>query len=159
MAAELHVLVSDKTLRIRSYAAAAQEDLSYQQTRRPTGVIFGFGVLIGVLVGLVIVYQVLSTDVADHMREYATFKAMGYGHGFFLGIVFEEALILGLMGFIPGALIGGVLLTLMGAITTLPLAVTPAMILSVLAGTLVFSTLSGAIATRRLAGADPADLF
>lgn len=159
IAADLRGLISDKTLRIRSYAAAAQEDLSYQQTRRPTGVIFGFGVLIGVLVGLVIVYQVLSTDVADHMREYATFKAMGYGPGFFLGIVFEEALILGLFGFVPGALIGAGLLTLMGKITTLPLAVTPAMILSVLSGTLVFSTLSGAIATRRLAAADPADLF
>ena len=39
----------------------------------------------GVLVGLVIVYQVLSTDVADHLREYATFKAMGYPQRFFLG--------------------------------------------------------------------------
>ena len=80
-----------------------EEDLRYQQTRRPTGIIFGFGVLIGVLVGLVIVYQVLSTDVADHLREYATFKAMGYGPGFFLGVVFEEALILGIMGFMPGS--------------------------------------------------------
>ncbi|MBA3909637.1 MAG: ABC transporter permease [Rhodobacter sp.] len=159
VSAELRALISDKTLRIRSYADAAQEDLTYQQTKRPTGIIFGFGVIIGVLVGLVIVYQVLSTDVADHMREYATFKAMGYGPGFFLGIVFEEALILGLSGFVPGALIGGVLLTVMGMMTTLQLAVTPGMILSVFLGTLVFSTLSGVIATRRLAAADPADLF
>ena len=156
---ELRDLVSDKTLRIRSFVQAAQDDLSYQQTRRPTGIIFGFGVIIGVLVGLVIVYQVLSTDVADHMREYATFKAMGYGQGFFLGIVLEEALILGLFGFIPGALVATGMLTLMGKLTTLPLAMTPGMILAVFAGTLVFSTLSGAIATRRLAGADPADLF
>lgn len=61
--------------------------------------------------------------------------------------------------FSRNSLIGGGLLTLMGRITTLPLAVTPGMVLSVLAGTLVFSILSGAIATRRLAGADPADLF
>ena len=156
---ELRDLVSDKTLRIRSFAQAAQDDLSYQQTRRPTGVIFGFGVIIGVLVGIVIVYQVLSTDVADHMREYATFKAMGYGQGFFLGIVLEEALILGLFGFIPGAVVATGLLTLMGKLTTLPLAMTPGMIVIVFVGTLVFSTVSGAIATRRLAGADPADLF
>ncbi|MDN2582145.1 FtsX-like permease family protein [Aquibium sp. ELW1220] len=156
---ELRDLISDKTLRIRSFAQAAQDDLSYQQTRRPTGVIFGFGVIIGVLVGIVIVYQVLSTDVADHMREYATFKAMGYGQGFFLGIVLEEALILGLFGFIPGAIVATGMLTLMGKLTTLPLAMTPAMIIAVFAGTLVFSMVSGAIATRRLAGADPADLF
>lgn len=159
VSADLRGLISDKTLRIRSYAEAAQEDLTYQQTRRPTGIIFGFGVIIGVLVGLVIVYQVLSTDVADHMREYATFKAMGYGPAFFFTVVLEEALILGLFGFIPGALAGTALLTLMGKLTTLPLAMTPGMILSVFVGTLAFSTLSGIIATRKLAAADPAELF
>ena len=155
----LQTLISDPSLRIRSYAQAAQADLNYQQTKRPTGIIFGFGVLIGVLVGLVIVYQVLSTDVADHLREYATFKAMGYGPGFFLGVVFEEALVLGIMGFIPGLVVGTAILTLMGKITTLPLGMTPSMAVSVFVGTVVFSALSGAIATRRLAAADPADLF
>ena len=157
--ARLRNLISDPSLRIRSYAQAAQDDLTYQQTRRPTGIIFGFGVLIGVLVGLVIVYQVLSTDVADHLREYATFKAMGYGPGFFLGVVFEEALVLGIMGFIPGLIVGTAILTLMGKITTLPLSMSLSMALSVFVGTVVFSALSGAIATRRLAAADPADLF
>ena len=157
--ARLKTLISDPGLRIRTYAQAADEDLRYQQTRRPTGIIFGFGVLIGVLVGLVIVYQVLSTDVADHLREYATFKAMGYGPGFFLGVVFEEALVLGVLGFVPGLIVGTTILTLMGAITTLPLAMTPSMAVAVFLGTVVFSALSGAIATRRLAAADPADLF
>lgn len=155
----LRALISDQSLRIRSYEDAAQEDLTYQQTQRPTGVIFGFGVLIGVLVGLVIVYQVLSADVADHLREYATFKAMGYGPRFFLGIVIEEALVLGLFGFVPGVLIGAGILALMGAVTTLPLGMTPDMAVTVFVGTVVFSALSGVIATRRLAAADPADLF
>lgn len=157
--ARLKTLISDPSLRIRSYKDAAQEDLRYQQTKRPTGIIFGFGVLIGVLVGIVIVYQVLSTDVADHLREYATFKAMGYGPRFFLGIVFEEALVLGIMGFIPGLIVGTTILTLMGKITTLPLGMTPSMAMTVFLGTIVFSALSGAIATRRLGAADPADLF
>lgn len=155
----LQGLISDQSLRVRSFADAGQEDLRYQQTQRPTGVIFGFGVLIGVLVGLVIVYQVLSADVADHLREYATFKAMGYGPGFFLGIVLEEALVLGLFGFVPGVVIGTGILTLMGAVTTLPLTMTPGMAVTVFLGTVGFSALSGAIATRRLAAADPADLF
>lgn len=152
-------LISDPSLRIRSYADAAQEELSYQQTKRPTGVIFGFGVLIGVLVGLVIVYQVLSTDVADHLREYATFKAMGYGPRFFMGIVLEEAMILGVLGFIPGVIVGSTILKVMATVTTLPLQVTASMAVVVFLGTVVFSTLSGMIATRRLAAADPADLF
>ncbi|MDP3196908.1 FtsX-like permease family protein [Tabrizicola sp.] len=157
--ARLHRLISDPALRIRIYGDAAQEELTYQQTKRPTGIIFGFGVLIGVLVGLVIVYQVLSTDVADHLREYATFKAMGYDQKFFIGIVLEEALILGVLGFLPGFAVGATILTAMGKITTLPLSVTPFMAITVFVGTVVFSALSGAIATRRLAAADPADLF
>jgi len=159
VAARLRNLISDKTLRIRSYPTAAQEDLSYQQTKRPTGIIFGFGVIIGILVGIVIVYQVLSTDVSDHMREYATFKAMGYSHLFFLGIVLEEALILGVLGFVPGIVVGTGILKGMAMATTLPLQMTFGMALAVFLGTVSACALSGAIATRRLAGADPADLF
>ena len=155
----LKALVSDPSLRIRSAADAAQEELTFQKTKRPTGIIFGFGVLIGVLVGLVIVNQVLSTDVADHLREYATFKAMGYGPRFFVGIVMEEAMILGLLGFVPGVTVGAAILTAMGKVTTLPLAVTPSMGVTVLVGTVAFSVVSGLLATRRLAAADPADLF
>ncbi|MBL4750337.1 MAG: FtsX-like permease family protein [Amylibacter sp.] len=159
VAARLRELISDKTLRIRSFAQAAAEDQSYQQTERPTGIIFGFGVIIGILVGIVIVYQVLSTDVADHLSEYATFKAMGYSQWFFLGIVFEEALILAILGFIPGFFVASGLLVGMKAATGLPLAMTASMAVMVFIGTLIACSLSGAIATRRLATADPADLF
>ena len=159
VAARLRDLLTDKTLRIRSYAQAAAEELSYQQTKRPTGIIFGFGVIIGVLVGIVIVYQVLSTDVADHLSEYATFKAMGYPQSFFLGIVFEEALILAVLGFVPGFIVASGLLAGMKKATTLSLDMTPQMAVMVFIGTLVACALSGAVATRRLASADPADLF
>jgi putative ABC transport system permease protein len=159
VAARLRETLSDQTLRVRSYAEAAQEDLTYQQTKRPTGIIFGFGVIIGILVGIVIVYQVLSTDVADHLSEYATFKAMGYSHGFFLGIVFEEALILGVLGFVPGFVVASLLLTGMAAATNLPLVMTWEMAVMVFVGTVLACAISGAIATRRLAAADPADLF
>lgn len=159
VAARLRGQIADPTLRIRSYGDAMAEEVRFQQTQRPTSVIFGFGVLIGVLVGIVIVFQVLSADVADHLREYATFKAMGYGQGFFLGVVVEEAVILGVLGFIPGVIAGWGILTLMAKVTTLPLFISFGMAVSVFVGTVVFSALSGMIATRRLAAADPADLF
>ena len=84
---------------------------------------------------------------------------MGYPRRFFLGVVLEEALILGVLGFVPGFVVATALLTAMGKLTTLPLAMTPGMAASVFVGTVVFSALSGAVATRRLAAADPADLF
>jgi putative ABC transport system permease protein len=146
-------------LRIQSMSASAANDLAYMSTERPTGIIFGFGVFMGILVGLVIVYQVLSTDVADHLREYATFKAMGYGQPFFLGIVFEEAIILAVFGFIPGFLVSVGLYAGLVSVTGLPVEMDASRAILVFLGTLAACSLSGAIATRRLANADPADLF
>lgn len=146
-------------LRIQTMSGSASNDLAYMATERPTGIIFGFGVFMGVLVGLVIVYQVLSTDVADHLREYATFKAMGYGQPFFLGIVFEEAIILALFGFVPGFLVSLGLYAGLVSFTGLPVEMDAGRAILVFLGTLSACSLSGAIATRRLAVADPADLF
>lgn len=144
---------------VRGMSAAIAADLDYQTTQRPTGVIFGFGVFIGVLVGLVIVYQVLSTDVADHLREYATFKAMGYRHRFFLGIVLEEAVILGFLGFVPGVALATGFYAVMANLTGLPVAMTPVRAAAVFLGTVVACAASGMLATRRLRAADPAELF
>lgn len=152
------VLPSDSVL-VRTMKDAAFADLKYQTTVRPTGVIFGFGVLIGILVGIVIVYQVLATDVSDHLKEYATFKAMGYDQGFFLGIVFEEALILAIFGFILGVILSTLLYFGLASATGLPVEMDIGRAISVFFGTLIACSISGAIATRRLAGADPADLY
>ncbi|MFT6607132.1 MAG: putative ABC transport system permease protein [Halocynthiibacter sp.] len=146
-------------LRIQTMTASAANDLAYMATERPTGIIFGFGVFMGILVGLVIVYQVLSTDVADHLREYATFKAMGYGQPFFLGIVFEEAIILAVFGFIPGFIVSVGLYAGLVSVTGLPVEMDASRAILVFFGTLTACSLSGAIATRKLANADPADLF
>ncbi|MDX8354911.1 ABC transporter permease DevC [Cognatiyoonia sp. IB215182] len=148
-----------ESVKVDTVENAAAADLSYQTTERPTGIIFGFGVLIGVLVGIVIVYQILATDVADHLKEYATFKAMGYGQPFFLGIVFEEAIILAVFGFVPGLLASLGLYAGLEVATGLPMEMTVDVAIMVLLGTLLACAISGAIATRRLVGADPADLF
>jgi putative ABC transport system permease protein len=134
-------------------------DQAFQTTQKPVGLVFGFGIVIGMLVGLIIVYQVLSTDVADHIREYATFKAIGYPQRFFLSIVFEEALILAVLGFIPGVLLALGLYAVVAAATGLPLAMTGTRAIAILGATIAMCSLSGAIATRKLARANPADLF
>lgn len=159
LASQLARTLPADQVQVRTSVDAANHDRAYQTTKRPIGVVFGFGVLIGILVGIVIVYQVLSADVADHLGEYATLKAIGYRQRFFLGIVFEEAAILALLGFIPGMVLSLILYKLAAAGTGLPIAMDPLRAVIVLTGTLFMCTLSGALATRRLAGADPADLF
>jgi putative ABC transport system permease protein len=159
VAATLARELVDAPVLVRPLAEAAASDLDYQTTQRPVGVIFGLGVFIGILVGVVIVYQVLATDVADHLREYATFKAMGYPHRFFLGLVFEEALILATLGFLPGILLSLGVYAAMAAQTGLPVEMTVLRAGVIFAGTIFACSLSGALATQRLRGADPADLF
>ena len=144
---------------VDTLAEAASRDSDYQLTQKPVGIIFGFGVILGIFVGIIIVYQVLSTDVADHLSEYATFKAMGYKQSFFLGIIFEEAIILAVLGFIPGIALSLGLYKAAAAGTGLPIAMTTSRSVFVLLGTILMCTVSGSIATRRLAGADPSDLF
>ncbi|MFT5867765.1 MAG: putative ABC transport system permease protein [Gammaproteobacteria bacterium] len=159
VAQRLRAALPLETVKVQTAQEAARADLAFMSTQRPTGIIFGFGVFMGILVGLVIVYQVLSTDVADHLSEYATFKAMGYGQSFFLGIVFEEAIVLAVFGFIPGFIVSIGLYAALVAATGLPVEMDAGRALLVFFGTLAACTISGAIATRRLAHADPADLF
>lgn len=144
---------------VRTLTEAMEADQAYQTTQKPVGLIFYFGVVIGVLVGIIIVYQVLSTDVADHLREYATFKAIGFPQRFFLSSVIEEAMVLALLGFVPGAILSVGLYAAVTRATGLPVAMDASRLALVLVGTIAMCIVSGAIATRRLARADPADLF
>lgn len=125
----------------------------------PIGFIFNLGVSMGFSVGVILVYQVLSTDVNTHIKEYATFKAMGYPNLYLLGVVFEEAVILAMLGFIPGITVSLGLYSLTRNATNLPMYMTVIRAIQVLLLTIIMCVISGAIATRKLQSTDPADMF
>lgn len=129
------------------------------QAESPIGFVFGLGAAMGFIVGVVIVYQVLSTDVNSHLAEYATFKAMGYRNTYLLGVIFEEALILSMLGFAPGLVIALGAYQLTATATALPLAMPLSRTVFVFLLTFIMCSASGAVATRRLQAADPADIF
>lgn len=159
LATRINAALSEDDAVARTVDDAIRRDQRFQTTQKPVGIVFGFGVLVGALVGIAITYQVLSTDVNDHMKEYATFKAVGYRHGFFVSIIAEQSVILGLLGFVPGMLVAFGFYALVSAITGLPLAMDAARLLGVLTGTIVMCLLSGMMAARRLKRAEPAALF
>ena len=136
-----------------------EKELAYIQNRSPIGFVFTLGTTMGFIVGIVIVYQVLSTDVNDHMAEYATFKAMGYKNSYLLFVVFEEALILSIAGFLPSVALALGLYRLTAAATALPIVLPLSRAIIVLILTVFMCGVSGAIATRKLQSADPADIF
>jgi len=125
----------------------------------PNGKVLNFGALMGFIVGVVIVYQVLYTDVSDHLPEYATLKALGYSDRRLLTVVLQESLLLAVMGFIPGYLASYGVYQLLIIITRVPLVMKTHVAITVFILTLVMCSLSGAIAINKLRSADPADVF
>ncbi len=130
---------------------------TYWEEHTPLGFIVISGMIIAMFVGAVIVYQILYTDINDHVREYATLKAMGLGDGFFLRLVLQEAAILTAFGFIPGVLFTWVLFYLAETEGGLPTRLTIPDTLLVFGLTVVTCVIAGLLATRRLRAADPAD--
>lgn len=135
------------------------KEKEFQLKVSPIGSVFGFGVAMGIVVGLMIVSQVLTSDVQDHLSEYATLKVIGYRTNYFVGIVFEEALCLSTLGFLPGLAIALSLYALMAASTDLPITMTWTRTAFVFGLTLAMCTVSGVLAARKLKSADPAELF
>ncbi|BAY18110.1 DevC protein [Anabaenopsis circularis NIES-21] len=146
-------------VKVLTHAEFIEFENNFWRTNSPIGFIFSLGVSMGFVVGVIIVYQVLSTDVNAHIREYATFKAIGYRNYYLLSVVFEEALILALLGFIPGVGVSLGLYQLTRAATNLPMYMTLMRGLQVIILTFMMCAISGAIATRKLQSADPADMF
>jgi putative ABC transport system permease protein len=76
---------------------------TYWTRNTPIGFVFKLGLMMGLFVGSIIVYQILYTDVSDHLGEYATLKAMGYRDRYLFGVVIQESVILSVFGFVPGS--------------------------------------------------------
>jgi putative ABC transport system permease protein len=141
-----------------NHAELVAKDLSFQE-QNPAGSIFAFGAVMGFIVGVVVVYQVLYADVMDHLPEYATLKAMGYSDGALLLVIFQEALILGVMGFVPGFVASLGMYQFLAGLTRLALVMRVDVAVTVFVLTLVMCTFSAAIASSKLRSADPADVF
>jgi putative ABC transport system permease protein len=148
-----------KDVKVLTHQGFVDFEKRYWQTSTSIGFIFTLGVGMGFIVGTVIVYQILYSDVIDHLSEYATLKAMGYSDRYLESVVFQEALILSTLGYIPGFALSLGLYDLTKNATLLPIAMKFDRALIVLILTIVMCSISGFIAVRRLRKADPADLF
>jgi putative ABC transport system permease protein len=134
------------------------KELKFQESTA-VGPIFNFGVIMGFIVGVVIVYQVLYADINDHLAEYATLKAMGYSDWVLLSVIFQEAILLAILGFAPGFIVSIGMYQFLGGLTRLELVMTVNIALTVFMLTLAMCILSAMIASSKLRSADPADVF
>lgn len=132
---------------------------NYWATSTAIGFIFTLGTIMGFIVGTVIVYQILYTEVTDHLSEYATLKAIGYTQNYLLTVILQEAFMLAVLGYIPGFACALFLYKVARDATLLPVFMSSYRAIMVLILTILMCFISGVIAMRKLRSADPADIF
>jgi putative ABC transport system permease protein len=134
-------------------------DIRFWGQSTPIGIIFTVGTLMGLAVGTIICYQILYTEISDHIGEFATLKAMGYPPRYFFALVMTQSLYLTLIGFVPAATLTVLMFWLLTESTGLIMILTSSRILFVLFMTLLMCLFGGVLAVRKLVTSDPASLF
>jgi putative ABC transport system permease protein len=149
----------DKDVYVMTREQFRTAEIRFWDQSTPIGTIFLAGKLIGFIVGMVICYQVIYSDIADHMAEFATLKAMGYTTRYFILLILTESVLLALVGFVPGTAVSTGLYSWLSGRTGLLMVMTVNGVLFVLVATLFMCIASGILAVRKLLAADPANLF
>lgn len=146
-------------VRVLTRDSFSRQEREYWAVHTGIGFIFTLGMFMGFVVGGVIVYQILYTDVTDHLAEYATLKAVGYGNRYFFSVVLQESLILSFFGFLPGLGIAKLLYVITQRATLLPMFMRSGQIVFVFLMTVLMCSGSGMLAMRKVQQAQPAEIF
>ena len=157
-AAELRKLVSPDVQIFTRHALEAHE-VSYWTTRTSVGLVFGSGLLISFVVGIMVVYQTLATQVSRQLPQFATLKAIGYANRFLDMTVITMSLMIVVLGFIPATVAALGLYRVIRNETLLPAEMTLPRLGAVLGATLIMASLSALLSLGGLRRADPVDLF
>ncbi|HEX3862729.1 MAG TPA: FtsX-like permease family protein [Stellaceae bacterium] len=146
-------------LRIMDKAELVAFERSFQADLSSAGPIFLMGTVVGFVVGMLISYQIIYTDLSDQLPQYATLKGMGYNTGYLVRVVMEQAALSALAGYIPAWLLCLVVYRVIGTIALLPLHMTVGLTLLSLGLTIGMCLISAGLAIRRVIRADPAEVF
>lgn len=132
---------------------------SYWTLRTPIGFVFNLMVTMGFVVGVIVVYQILYSNISSHFVQFATLKAMGFRNKYLLNVVFQQAVILAVLGYIPGFAISLGLYDIAKDATKLPIVMDINKGLLVFTSVIVMCLTSGFFSTNKLRKVDPAEIF
>ena len=147
------------SIAVRTKAEQVEFEIAFQNSVSSVGPVFALGAAIGFIVGMMISYQILYTDLSDQLPQYATLKAIGYQNSYLVRVVLEQASIYAFASFIPAWVLGICLFFVIGELALLPMHMTIGIVTQVFALTLGMCVLSGVLAIRRVLAADPAEVF
>lgn len=140
-----------------------QEFKSFEQDfwdrSKPIGFVFAFNATLGFVVGMLILYQILYTDVTSHLSDFSTMLALAFTYNRIRLIVFQESFLLTVIGY-PIGVIGSILLfELINGFTGLAVRMTMERALICFGIILVMSTCSAFMAMQKLDDANPIEVF
>ncbi len=139
-------------------AELLQFERDFQAEVSSVGPIFALGTIIGFVIGALISYLVVYTDLTDQLPQYATLKAMGYQPAYIIGVVLRQASLLALCGWAWAWLASLLLYRVVSELALIPLATSLEIVLVSLALTLGMCLLSATLAMVRVVIADPAEV-
>jgi putative ABC transport system permease protein len=144
---------------IMTKAQLIEKEQAYWNEFTAIGFIIPMSLIVSLAVGAVVIYQILYTNVTDQLKQYATLKAIGYTDRMLAGIVMQQALLLSLIGFMPGMVLSFVLFRISKMITGMPFALSAGQLLLAFMLTTAMCAIAGILALSRLRQADPAEVF
>jgi putative ABC transport system permease protein len=114
--------------------------------------------ILGIIVGTIIVAQTLYSSTKDHLKEFATLRAIGSSCRYILMVILVQALLSAVVGFTIAASIG---LALVAATTdaALPIVMTPMLTAGLFVLTLIMCAIAAISAIRVVTRIDPAVVF
>lgn len=144
---------------VSTKAEIMQREERYFVSVKPVGVMFQVGMAVAFIVGAVILYQILSSEIANRMREFATLKAMGYTERYIYGVGIAQGLLFSVMGYIPSLLLSFVLYRVLRALSGFPVYMDVGRATFVFGLVMAMCMIAAALALGKIKRADPADLF
>lgn len=132
---------------------------AYFISNKPLGLIVAVGVVIAIVAGTVVLWQVLSAEIIRRIKEFATLSAMGFSPTFIFGAGVCETVLMGLAAYCPALIVSTLLLGLVELETHLPAQVSLWLAARVLFIVILMSVLCSLSVSRRIRRARPVSLF
>mgnify|MGYP006276894891 CR=1 FL=1 len=134
-------------------------EIAFTLRSAPIGILFGIGMLAGLVIGAITCYQILFNEIVDRIKQYATLKAMGFTNAYLRRVILEQAILLSFGGFSIGVAAAWAVYRYLAKETALAVQLSTAasgLIFVLAAGMAVGASL---LAVRRVRTADPAELY
>ncbi len=134
-------------------------EIEFTLRSAPIGILFGIGMLAGLVIGSITCYQILFNEIVDRLEQYATLKAMGFSEMFLRRVILEQSVLLSWGGFAVGLLFSWAVYSYIADRTALLVQLSVFSVLTIFVLTNLMSVVAGQLALRRVLTADPAELY